>query len=504
MWAKINLVAVPATASNPNLDVSLGSERTPQRMDLAKMPSLQLDGKMASARTAQSSTRRGGTQRGTSERKGSSAKKPSATPRVKSGKDSQQPSSRLPSARSKQGKGKKAKAPVESSGESLLASVTEEEAAGLPAPDAPPSAAAPAAGGDGAATAATADTEAASIEEAAAAAEITSYRSWLQAPGSMPLAVRDCAAVACSNVLKHAVAVAGSGVGHADSIDVDGVDVAVEDPPPPPAGDEGAASSAEPATPAAPAAPAAPAVPATPAPLTLREEVPLWPPNVDPGVSPQPAAAATESAEVIYAAANLEIVAACAEETAAAAKADEQFLDDEQEAWTGCEASPALDVPLGATDDDPAVAPIRLIDARFLIALARDSGKLVRRQDLPDGAFFDLAYAARLSRPARHKGGAVPPPCHAARTPQKCTSRAPSPMLEHVQLCPLVALWHLFAPLASPLSSLVPFVVHTYGTPSPNSPPRYPPPRVCVCGSGGFGRRALGPHQRAVSDCLPS
>ena len=102
-----------------------------------------------------------------------------------------------------------------------------------------------------------------------------------------------------------------------------------------------------------------------------------------------PADGPAESAAAIVAA-SLEIVAKCAEEAAVAAEEDKEFLDATEAAWNGCEASPLLDAALGGADDDPTKAPVRLVDARFLISLAKADGRLVRRQDLPDSAFFDL------------------------------------------------------------------------------------------------------------------
>ncbi|MDC0525770.1 hypothetical protein OAO87_02130, partial [bacterium] len=56
----------------------------------------------------------------------------------------------------------------------------------------------------------------------------------------------------------------------------------------------------------------------------------------------------------------------------------------------GAELEPQLvDAELGA-------APIRLVDARYLIALARDGGRLGRRQDLPESAFVPLETLRRL------------------------------------------------------------------------------------------------------------
>ena len=52
--------------------------------------------------------------------------------------------------------------------------------------------------------------------------------------------------------------------------------------------------------------------------------------------------------------------------------------------------------PLLREDDELGGAPVALIDARFLVELARAGGRLIRRQDLPRGAFLDLATLRRM------------------------------------------------------------------------------------------------------------
>ena len=107
------------------------------------------------------------------------------------------------------------------------------------------------------------------------------------------------------------------------------------------------------------------------------------------------AAVGTESAASIVAAA-MPVVTSAAEEAATAAEEDEKFADASEAAWNDLEGSPALDELLGAGEGvAPADAPMRLIDARFLCALAKGGGRLVRRQDLPEGAFFDVARLRR-------------------------------------------------------------------------------------------------------------
>ena len=117
---------------------------------------------------------------------------------------------------------------------------------------------------------------------------------------------------------------------------------------------------------------------------------------------PRPPPPETEPAAAVVAA-SADAVAAAAEEAAAAAGEDAQYADESMEAWNDCEGSPALDAALGA-EDAPVDAPIRLVDARFLCALAKADGRLVRRQDLPDGAFFDVSRLKRESYSAVDNG----------------------------------------------------------------------------------------------------
>ena len=81
------------------------------------------------------------------------------------------------------------------------------------------------------------------------------------------------------------------------------------------------------------------------------------------------------------------MVIAAASEAASEAAEDEKYLDSTEEAWVDCEAA-SLD-PLLAFDEALGDCPVRFLDARFVIKLAKAGGRLVRRQDLPDGAFFE-------------------------------------------------------------------------------------------------------------------
>jgi hypothetical protein len=80
---------------------------------------------------------------------------------------------------------------------------------------------------------------------------------------------------------------------------------------------------------------------------------------------------------------------------------DEKYADKTEQAWKDCEGE--LLEPFLEWVDDLGGPPIRLLDARFLIGLANAGGVLARRQDLPDGAFFDLP---RLKRESWGYGGA--------------------------------------------------------------------------------------------------
>ena len=71
-------------------------------------------------------------------------------------------------------------------------------------------------------------------------------------------------------------------------------------------------------------------------------------------------------------------------------------LDEEQFWWkkygAAFESALTHDEALGGS-------PVRLVDARFLVALAKvEGGRLVRRQDLPAEAFIDLETVKRLPR----------------------------------------------------------------------------------------------------------
>lgn len=87
-----------------------------------------------------------------------------------------------------------------------------------------------------------------------------------------------------------------------------------------------------------------------------------------------------------------ECVAKAAEELVAMVESDELA---ERTGWAlelgGDEFDDALseDAALGGS-------PVRLVDARFLIALARAGGVLLRRQDLPDSAFIPLDRLQRM------------------------------------------------------------------------------------------------------------
>lgn len=100
-------------------------------------------------------------------------------------------------------------------------------------------------------------------------------------------------------------------------------------------------------------------------------------------------------------AASVPLAEAAATESAAEAADDVKYADKTEAAWTECEAK-VLETTLG-TVDELGGCPIRLLDARFLIALAKAGGMLDRRQALPEGAFFDLP---RLKRESWGFGGA--------------------------------------------------------------------------------------------------
>jgi hypothetical protein len=69
-------------------------------------------------------------------------------------------------------------------------------------------------------------------------------------------------------------------------------------------------------------------------------------------------------------------------------------LKEDDQMWqklggASLEAALAVDEVLGSS-------PVRLLDARFIIELARGGGTLVRRQDLPEAAFLSLDTLRRL------------------------------------------------------------------------------------------------------------
>ena len=79
---------------------------------------------------------------------------------------------------------------------------------------------------------------------------------------------------------------------------------------------------------------------------------------------------------------------------AARARAKDEELHAEDEAWNkhdgaALEASLRHDAKLGG-------APVRLLDARFLIELWRYKGRLCRRQALPNDAFLTLEQLQRM------------------------------------------------------------------------------------------------------------
>ena len=131
--------------------------------------------------------------------------------------------------------------------------------------------------------------------------------------------------------------------------------------------------------------------------LSLKPGRPLGPMN--PGFNePGPATRASTLEALDAAQEAIEEAAADAGEQAAE---DEKYADKTEQAWRDCEGE--LLEPFLEWVDDLGGPPIRLLDARFLISLANAGGVLARRQDLPDGAFFDLP---RLKRESWGYGGA--------------------------------------------------------------------------------------------------
>ena len=49
-------------------------------------------------------------------------------------------------------------------------------------------------------------------------------------------------------------------------------------------------------------------------------------------------------------------------------------------------------------DEELGDSAVRLLDARFIVELAKRGGRLVRRQELPDAAFLSLEEVKRLPR----------------------------------------------------------------------------------------------------------
>ena len=131
--------------------------------------------------------------------------------------------------------------------------------------------------------------------------------------------------------------------------------------------------------------------------LSLKPGRPLGP--MSPGFDePGPATRASTLEALEAAQEAIEEAAADAGEQAAE---DEKYADKTEQAWKDCEGE--LLEPFLEWVDDLGGPPIRLLDARFLIGLANAGGVLARRQDLPDGAFFDLP---RLKRESWGYGGA--------------------------------------------------------------------------------------------------
>jgi len=168
------------------------------------------------------------------------------------------------------------------------------------------------------------------------------------------------------------------------------------------AANEGAAAPAAEAEAAAPAAVAA-AAPAAPV-VAPEPEASAKPPRPQEEMNagwdePGPPVLASTKAAVAAAA---PLIEAAAEESALEAAEDEKYADKQEAAWTECEGE-SMEAVLTVDEENGGQSPIRLLDARFLITLAKSGGTLARRQDLPDGAFFDLP---RLKRESWGYGGA--------------------------------------------------------------------------------------------------
>jgi len=94
------------------------------------------------------------------------------------------------------------------------------------------------------------------------------------------------------------------------------------------------------------------------------------------------------------------IVAAAAAAVAEARPLQEWEGDEEEEApwdeYNGARLEPALRV-----DESLGDSPVKLVDARFLIELAKRGGTLCRRQDLPAAAFISLEALKRMPKGGR-------------------------------------------------------------------------------------------------------
>lgn len=85
-------------------------------------------------------------------------------------------------------------------------------------------------------------------------------------------------------------------------------------------------------------------------------------------------------------------VAVAAAETSRIAQNDELAESSEESWWDDLGGDEFCD----ALDGSPGHSPVRLVDARFLIALAQLGARMPRRQELPDGAFVPLERLRRV------------------------------------------------------------------------------------------------------------